>query len=101
MRHIEGMTDPLPPQRRRLGPPAALLAVLAVLVGGGAWYGLSRSSAAGAAECRASAAVTERLKPLARGEVAALVVGTPKLPPEVAFTGPQGQAMTWADFKGR
>jgi thiol-disulfide isomerase/thioredoxin len=77
------------------------LASLAVIGAGAISYGVMHSSPAVAQECRASAASMERLKPLAKGELAALAVETPKLPPEVTFTGPQGQPLTWADFKGK
>jgi thiol-disulfide isomerase/thioredoxin len=80
------------------------LAALVLLGAGGAWYGLAPRDpmAAGAAECRASRDTAERLKPLARGEVAAVGVSSaPKPPPAIAFTGPEGQPMSLADFKGR
>ncbi|MBL0407476.1 TlpA family protein disulfide reductase [Microvirga aerilata] len=58
--------------------------------------------AAGVAECRASQPVAERLKPLARGEVAAVGVSqAPKPPPAISFAGPDGQAMSLASFKGK
>jgi thiol-disulfide isomerase/thioredoxin len=58
--------------------------------------------AAGVAECRASQPVAERLKPLARGEVAAVGVSqAPKPPPAISFAGPDGLAMSLASFKGK
>ncbi|KLK91023.1 thiol:disulfide interchange protein [Microvirga vignae] len=80
------------------------LAVLAVLGAGAAWYGVSRTGTdlAQAGECRASKAVSERLKPLARGELAAVgVSNAPKPPPVIAFAGTDGQPMGLADFKGK
>ncbi len=81
---------------------AAIVAL--VLLGAGAWYGIAPRDpmAAGVAECRASQAVAERLKPLARGEVAAVGVSqAPKPPPGISFAGPDGQAMSLASFKGK
>ncbi|MBM6595491.1 thiol:disulfide interchange protein TlpA [Microvirga pudoricolor] len=95
--------SPIAPRPPRRGAASWLagLAGLAV-VGGGAWYGLSQhSSAAGAAECRASAAATERMKPLAKGEMAAVAVNAPRLPPEVSFLDPEGKPVTLADLKGK
>ena len=58
--------------------------------------------AAGIAECRASQPVAERLKPLAKGEVAAVGVSqAPKPPPTISFAGPDGQAMSLSGFKGK
>ena len=81
---------------------AAIVAL--VLLGAGAWYGFAPRDpmAAGVAECRASQPVAERLKPLARGEVAAVGVSqAPKPPPAISFAGPDGQAMSLASFKGK
>ena len=80
------------------------LAALVVAGAGAAWYGLAPHgpTAGGAAECRASQQTAERLKPLARGEVAAVGVSqAPKPPPVIAFAGPEGQPMSMSDFKGR
>jgi thiol-disulfide isomerase/thioredoxin len=79
-------------------------AVALGLAGGVAWYGFSQndSVSSGAAECRASSPLADTLKPLARGELAAVGVSTrPKLAPEIQFTGPSGQPMSLADFRGR
>jgi thiol-disulfide isomerase/thioredoxin len=82
------------------GRSAALVAIFMAGIG---LYALSVGDpATGSGECSASAAVAERLKPLAKGEVAALVVsGAPKVPPVVAFKGPDGSERSFADFKGR
>lgn len=80
------------------------LAALAILGAGAAWYGFSQTGTelAQAGECRASKAVSERLKPLAKGELAALgVSSTPKPPPVIAFAGTDGQPMSLSDFKGK
>jgi thiol-disulfide isomerase/thioredoxin len=80
------------------------LAALVLIGGGAAWYGLAPRDpmTAGVAECRASQETTERLKPLAKGEVAAVGVSSaPKPPPAIAFTGPEERPMSLADFKGK
>ncbi|MFL5025760.1 MAG: thiol:disulfide interchange protein TlpA [Microvirga sp.] len=80
------------------------LAALVLAGAGAAWYGLAPRDpmAAGVAECRAAQAKTASLKPLARGEVAAVgVSNAPKPPPVIAFTGPEGQPMSLSDFKGK
>jgi len=78
------------------------LAALAVLGASGAWYGLSHTQTAQAGECRASTSVAERLKPLAKGELAALGVSrTPNPPPVIGFTGADGKALSLSDFKGK
>ncbi|MBM6582502.1 redoxin family protein [Microvirga sp. BT689] len=95
-------TQQSPSARSRLW--LAGLATLAIVGAGVAWYGLVPRGlvASGPAECRASQATTDRLKPLAKGEVAAVgVSNAPKPPPVIAFTGPEGQAMGLADFKGK
>ncbi len=91
-----------PKTRNRFWP--AGLAALLILGAGGAWYGLSQngSQVPGAGECRASTAVTERLDPLAKGELAALNVSkAPKPAPVIAFAGGDGQPMSLGDFKGK
>jgi len=80
------------------------LVTLGLLGGGAAWYGLSQKGfdVAGAGECRAAQPVVERLKPLAKGELAAVgVSNAPKPPPGIGFTGPDGRAMSLSDFRGR
>ncbi|SCY58919.1 thiol:disulfide interchange protein TlpA [Microvirga guangxiensis] len=80
------------------------LAALALVGAGAAWYGWSHSGSqvAAAGECRASTAVTERLDPLAKGELAALGVSkSPKPAPVISFAGSEGQPMSLADFKGK
>jgi len=80
--------------------------LVALLVAGAglAWYGLAPRDpmATGIGECRASQPVAERLKPLAKGEVAAVGVSqAPKPPPMISFAGPDGQAMSLSGFKGK
>jgi thiol-disulfide isomerase/thioredoxin len=80
------------------------LVALAAVGAGAVWYGFAsrHPMVAGAAECKAARATTERLKPLAKGEVAAVGVSNAlKPPPVIAFTGPEGQPMSLSDFKGK
>ncbi len=97
------MSDTVTPRTRRAW--LAGLVALALLAAGGAWYALSGHGsimAGTGGECRASRPVAERLKPLAKGELAALGVSSaPKPPPVIAFTGPDGQAASLSDFRGR
>jgi thiol-disulfide isomerase/thioredoxin len=87
---------------RRLRPLIAATVAIAVLAVASAWYGLKPVSDAAAQECIAAAPVTQRLRPLARGEVAAVAVhAAPKPAPAVAFNDPGGQPMTLADRKGK
>lgn len=69
-----------------------------------AWYGLSQHGATGAAsnECSIAESVADRLRPLAKGELAAVgVSNAPKPPPEISFAGPDGQPRTLSAFKGK
>lgn len=76
-----------------------LVGVAAVAV---AWTGLPGSGPAVAQECRAAVPVAERVKPLAKGQVAALAVAaTPRPAPAVTFEGPDGRALGLEAFKGR
>jgi thiol-disulfide isomerase/thioredoxin len=80
------------------------LGVAGFLGAGAAWYELSRDNLGqiAANECRASQAVSARLKPSAKGDLAAIgVSSTPKPPPVIAFNGPDGQALSLSDFKGK
>ncbi len=52
--------------------------------------------------CEAAKAISLRLAPLAKGEVAALQVQMePKLLPELSFVAPDGTARKLSDFRGR
>ncbi|WP_445505274.1 thiol:disulfide interchange protein TlpA [Microvirga sp. G4-2] len=82
-----------------------ITAVLLICAMGGAaiWYSLGRASLDRTTrECEAAASIGERLRPFAKGELAAISVDkTPQLPPAVAFNGPEGQPMSLSDFKGK
>ncbi|MGQ4275037.1 thiol:disulfide interchange protein TlpA [Terrihabitans sp. B22-R8] len=81
----------------------ALLAVLGAAVGVGAVYvktGFGGNESA--ATCAGDPAVLARMKPLARGEVAGVLVpDAPRPLPELAFTDTDGQPKTLKDFAGR
>jgi thiol-disulfide isomerase/thioredoxin len=81
-----------------------LLGAAAVALGLGALalYGAGGAGNSAAGACRGAKAVAERLAPLARGEVAAVTVPKePKPLPDLAFSGPDRQQKTLADYKGR
>ena len=80
-----------------------LVGAAAVALGAGALALYSAGGAGNSApECRAAKMVSERLTPLARGEVAAVTVAKdPKPLPDLAFTGPDGTQRTLAGYKGR
>lgn len=90
-------------QRPRSRIPAALIgvgalaaaAVLAVTLTG-------RNTEAVAQACIPASETLSRLAPTARGEVAAVSVhASPRLAPEMTFTGPAGEPTSLADFEGR
>jgi thiol-disulfide isomerase/thioredoxin len=88
-------------KRRRsliaLGALAGVAAGLAAVYGIGA---MQRNVADPA--CRASAGLTKRLAPLARGEVAAVnIASSPARVPDLAFTDASGKPVRLADFRGR
>jgi thiol-disulfide isomerase/thioredoxin len=100
--HIGAMSDPRPPFRSLLVALAVVLPALVLVVGVGFWWTVPRENAAVTEECRASQGLAQRLRPAAKGEVAAVSVArAPSQPPEIAFAGPSGRAMTLADFRGK
>jgi thiol-disulfide isomerase/thioredoxin len=82
---------------RRLSLVLAPLAL--AVVAAAAFYGTKPQTGKGACPA-ASVALADKLRPLAKGEVAALAVA-PRLATPVAFAGPDGQKLSLADFKGR
>ena len=70
-------------------------------VAAAAFYGTRAEHGKGACP-PASAAIADRLRPLAQGDLAALnVAKTPRPAAAVMFGGPDGQKLALADFKGR
>ncbi|NNM71994.1 thiol:disulfide interchange protein TlpA [Enterovirga aerilata] len=84
-------------------PILAGIAVLAFLAAGAGLYGTARLwGNRGEASCAASASVLERLRPLARGEVAAFEVSRePVQAPGFSFQAPDGTRRDLASFRGR
>ena len=87
---------------RRIGSPAAL--IVALVAGAGVLYGIyghaGKETAPGA--CPVAAARAAQLAPLVGGQVAALSLAkTPREATPIAFTGPGGEPVTLAAFKGR
>lgn len=77
---------------------------LAAVLGLAVLYGTSMApgNAAEAVDCAPAQAKSQAMAPLARGEVAAVQVAkTPRPLPNLSFTGPEGQAMTLADLRGK
>ena len=86
---------------------AIAIALGAVVGAAGIYWKASPSGNAPATEslaaaCKADPETLEKLKPLARGEVAAMAVQEePTALPELAFMSAEGEAMTLADFAGQ
>lgn len=75
---------------------------LALLALGGAAAFYSVRGGAGNSACRAAIAKAERLRPLAKGEVAAVQVAQEPAPlPDLAFNGPDGKPTTLSAFRGK
>jgi thiol-disulfide isomerase/thioredoxin len=78
---------------------------LACLALGFVLYGIKAPGGKETAEtpaCPGAASMAARLKPLVRGEIAALTIATqPKPLPELGFNTPEGRKANLADFKGR
>ncbi len=94
-------TDRSPSPRRIVIPGLlGLLAAVAVFAG---IYGLPNFSRnAPEAACLPALDIVQRIAPLARGEVAAVVVAdTPGRLPQLAFRNAEGQQKTLADWRGR
>lgn len=94
---------PAQPSRRRPIVVAAALGLLAGAAAMGAVYGLRELARNPAdAACGPARDAARRIAPLARGEVAAIVVSDrPARLPALAFSDADGQPKTLADFRGR
>lgn len=85
---------------------AAAAVVLGVLSGAVAVYmkssGSGKDALAASGDCAKSDALMAKLKPLMKGQIAALVAANPRRSlGDFTFKGPDGKAMTLADFKGK
>lgn len=75
---------------------------LALLMLGGVAAFYSGQGRAGNSACSAAAVKVERLRPLAKGEVAAVQVAQEPAPlPDLAFNGPDGQPTALSAFRGK
>ena len=79
----------------------AIAVVVLIALAAGVFLGIGSPSGKSQTACAApSLKCAEALKPLAKGEIAALAVN-PRQPPELSFKGADGQKLTLADFHGR
>lgn len=87
----------------RPGRLFATAAVLGVLAGAGAIYMTSMGARnESAALCSTDRTVTDRMKPLAKGEVAAVLVpDQPRKLPAIGFRDGTGKEVTLTDFAGK
>ncbi|HUI20483.1 MAG TPA: TlpA disulfide reductase family protein [Methylocella sp.] len=101
------MTEPKSNDRapRTLRPIMIAIAALALVAVGFVLYG---KKAPGGKEvavtpaCPGAVETAARLKPLVRGEIAALGIASPPKPlPELTFSTPEGTTANLADFKGQ
>ncbi len=90
------------PRRRRILAPV-VGAFVAAAAAGAVLYGTLQPAGKAGGDCPAdSARLAATLKPLARGDLAALQVASePRRPPSFAFERPDGAKATLADFHGR
>jgi thiol-disulfide isomerase/thioredoxin len=93
--------DSEPRQRRILAPVVG--AIVAAAAAAAVVYGTLQPAGKAGGDCPAdSARLAATLKPLARGDLAALqVTSDPRRPPSFAFERPDGAKATLADFHGR
>lgn len=84
---------------KKIGLALGVVAALG-LAGVAAFYSVMGD--AGNGSCSAAAKTAARMAPLVKGEVAAVEIRKrPQAAPELSFTGPDGQPMTLAAFKGK
>ena len=95
--------SPRPTATRRI--PIAIGAVLiGAVIGFAGVYGIGglRRNSAGDPACRPAVALSEKLAPLAQGEVAGLTMAsTPLKLPDLAFDDANGQPRKLSDWRGR
>jgi thiol-disulfide isomerase/thioredoxin len=95
--------SPRPTATRRI--PIAIGAVLiGAVIGYAGVYGIGglRRNTAGDPACRPAVALSEKLAPLAQGEVAGLTMATTPLKlPDLAFDDANGQPKKLSDWRGR
>jgi thiol-disulfide isomerase/thioredoxin len=93
-------TESPPPRRFAL---AAVIGALAAAVAGAVVYGTARPAGKAAPDCpAASGELAARLAPLAKGDLAALVIASaPRRALPLAFEREDGGKLTLADFGGR
>jgi thiol-disulfide isomerase/thioredoxin len=95
--------SPRPTATRRI--PVVIGAVLiGAVIGYGGVYGLGglRRNTGGDPACRPAVALSEKLAPLAHGEVAALTMATTPLKlPDLAFDDADGKPRKLSDWRGR
>ena len=96
-------TPPRPAVTRRI--PVAIGAVLiGAVIGFAGVYGIGglRRNTAGDPACRPAVALSEKLAPLAQGEVAGLTMAsTPLKLPDLAFNDANGQPKKLSDWRGK
>jgi len=98
---------PSTPVKIRFGAIIAAV-IVGVVIGTAGIYGIgghkrNDEAARNAADrvCQGTLARTERLKPLVRGEIAALALASRPLQlPDLTFRGPAGEAKKLSDFRG-
>ncbi len=84
---------------KKIGLALGVVAALG-LAGVAAFYSVRGD--AGNGSCAAARTAAERMKPLVKGEVAAVELrARPQPAPALSFTGPDGQPMTLAALKGK
>lgn len=93
---------PSPAPRLRWGVVAVAAALALAAIVYGTTRDAGKESAGATASCAASAQTAARVAPLAKGEVAALIVPkSPRPATDVSFDGPDGRRVTLADFRGK
>ncbi len=82
--------------------PKPIRLAAAVLLGAALYTGGATPGNAQGESCAAAKPVADRIRPLARGEIAGMLVADkPRALPNLAFQGPDGKPMGLADLRGR